>query len=52
MKYLNLKSVTWWGSVLLAVVQFVRAVGVPIPEGTDEVLMGVIGLGLRAKLGK
>jgi len=51
MKYIKLKSLTWWSSVILATVQLARAVGVHIPEGTDEVIMGAIAIGLRAKMG-
>ena len=49
-KYIKPKSLTWWSGVALAVVQFVRAMGVELPQGIDEVIIGIGAIGLRGAI--
>ena len=49
-KYIKPKSLTWWSGVALAVVQVLRAIGIQIPEGTDEIIIGVGAIGVRGAI--
>lgn len=50
MKYLKLKSLTWWSAVLLAALPLLNQIGVPesITDIAKNILMGSGLVGLRA----
>ena len=50
MKYIKLKSVTWWAAVAEAVVNLIRATGYPIPIEVDGIIAAIFGIGLRGAL--
>ena len=49
-KYFKPKSLTWWAGVILAGVQVARAIGIAVPEGIDEVLIGIGAIGVRGAI--
>jgi len=49
-KYFKPKSVTWWAGIALAAVQVVRAIGIEVPQGIDEIIIGVGAIGVRGAL--
>jgi len=49
-KYFKPKSMTWWAGIALALVQVVRAAGIEVPEGINEIIIGVGAIGVRGAI--
>ena len=52
MKYIKLKSLTWWSSVAEALVNLVRVAGYPVPYEVDAFIACAFGVGIRGAMGE
>jgi len=50
MKYLKLKSLSWWAAVAEAAVNVARVSGVEIPVQVDGIIAAIFGIGVRGAI--